>query len=107
MNVAITQISGNLGASIEDVAWVVTSYAIANGPGFAMTCSLGVGVRMLQGKKIKPELLKGKMLNLDHTNVITDQNVKEQLAEHTRLRGLEDYIDEIWTQEQLDALFVQ
>ncbi len=30
VNVAITQISGNLGASIEDVAWVVTSYAIAN-----------------------------------------------------------------------------
>uniref|UniRef100_Q3ANU7 Drug resistance transporter EmrB/QacA subfamily n=1 Tax=Chlorobium chlorochromatii (strain CaD3) TaxID=340177 RepID=Q3ANU7_CHLCH len=30
VNVAITQISGNLGASIEDTAWVVTSYAIAN-----------------------------------------------------------------------------
>ncbi len=30
VNVAITQISGNLGASIDDVAWVVTSYAIAN-----------------------------------------------------------------------------
>jgi DHA2 family multidrug resistance protein len=30
VNVAITQISGNLGASIEDVSWVVTSYAIAN-----------------------------------------------------------------------------
>jgi len=30
VNVALTQISGNLGASIEDVAWVVTSYAIAN-----------------------------------------------------------------------------
>jgi DHA2 family multidrug resistance protein len=30
VNVAINHISGNLGASIEDVAWVVTSYAIAN-----------------------------------------------------------------------------
>ncbi len=30
VNVALTQISGNLGASIDDVAWVVTSYAIAN-----------------------------------------------------------------------------
>ncbi len=30
VNVALTQISGNLGASIEDVAWVITSYAIAN-----------------------------------------------------------------------------
>jgi len=33
--------------------------------------------------------------------------VKEQLAEHTLLRGLEDYIDEIWSQEKLDSLFVQ
>ena len=30
VNVALTEISGNLGASIDDVAWVVTSYAIAN-----------------------------------------------------------------------------
>lgn len=91
----------------ENVDKGFTSYAIANGPGFAMTCSLGVGVRMLQGRKIKPELLDGKVLHLDHTNLITDQNVKEQLAEHTRLRGLEDYIDEIWSQEKLDSLFVQ
>src|SRR5258708_33306622 len=30
LNVALAQISGNLGASIEDTAWVITSYAIAN-----------------------------------------------------------------------------
>ncbi|NTV26226.1 MAG: DHA2 family efflux MFS transporter permease subunit [Chlorobiaceae bacterium] len=30
VNVALNHISGNLGASIEDVSWVVTSYAIAN-----------------------------------------------------------------------------
>jgi ribose transport system substrate-binding protein len=84
-----------------------TSYAIANGPGFAMTCSLGVGVRMLQGKTIKPELLDGKILHLDHSNIITDANVNEQLAEHTRLRGVEDYIDEIWSQDKLDSLFVK
>jgi DHA2 family multidrug resistance protein len=30
VNVALTNISGNLGATLEDVAWVVTSYAIAN-----------------------------------------------------------------------------
>ena len=91
----------------ENVDKGFTSFAIANGPGFAMTCSLGVGVRMLQGREIKPELLKGKVLNLDHTNIITDANVKEQLAEHTRLRGLEDYVDEIWSQEKLDSLFVE
>ncbi len=30
VNVAISHISGNLGASIEDVSWVIISYAIAN-----------------------------------------------------------------------------
>jgi len=82
-----------------------TSYAIANGPGFAITCSLGVAVRLLEGKKLKPELLDGKVLHLNHKNIITDDNVKEELAEHIRLRGVEEYIDEIWTQDRIDALF--
>jgi DHA2 family multidrug resistance protein len=30
VNVALSQISGNLGATIEDTSWVVTAYAIAN-----------------------------------------------------------------------------
>lgn len=30
VNVALSQISGNLGATIEDASWVVTAYAIAN-----------------------------------------------------------------------------
>ncbi len=30
VNVGLTEISGNLGATLEDVAWVVTAYAIAN-----------------------------------------------------------------------------
>jgi len=30
VNVALADISGNLGATIEDAAWVITAYAIAN-----------------------------------------------------------------------------
>ena len=30
VNVALTDISGSLGVSIEDISWVITSYAIAN-----------------------------------------------------------------------------
>src|SRR3954466_4639115 len=30
VNVGLAQISGNLGATIEDAAWVITAYAIAN-----------------------------------------------------------------------------
>ncbi len=45
----------------------------------------------------------GQVLN--HRYEITDKNVKDGLAEHTRLRGVEDYIDEVWTEEQVSALF--
>ncbi|NTV45100.1 MAG: DHA2 family efflux MFS transporter permease subunit [Chlorobiales bacterium] len=41
VNVALNQISGNLGATIEDVSWVVTSYAIANVIIIPMTSFLG------------------------------------------------------------------
>ena len=30
VNVALSDISGSLGVNIEDVSWVITSYAIAN-----------------------------------------------------------------------------
>src|SRR3982750_2469688 len=30
VNVALTQIAGSLGVTIEDISWVITSYAIAN-----------------------------------------------------------------------------
>src|SRR5580704_10438026 len=30
VNVALSEMSGTLGATLEDIAWVVTSYAIAN-----------------------------------------------------------------------------
>lgn len=90
---------------VENLDKGFTSFAIANGPGFAITASLGVAVRLLQGKQVKPQLLDGKVLHLDHTNVITDKNVKAELEEHVRFRGVEDYIDETWTQDRLDSLF--
>src|SRR5271169_3695024 len=41
VNVALTDMSGNLGATIEDVAWVITAYAIANVIIIPMTSFLG------------------------------------------------------------------
>ena len=41
VNVALNQISGSLGATIEDIAWVITSYAIANVIVIPMTGFLG------------------------------------------------------------------
>jgi DHA2 family multidrug resistance protein len=41
VNVALTDLSGNLGVTIEDAAWVITSYAIANVIVIPMTSFLG------------------------------------------------------------------
>ncbi len=41
VNVALNQIAGNLGATIEDIAWIITSYAIANVIIIPMTGFLG------------------------------------------------------------------
>ena len=82
-----------------------TSYAIANGPGNAITLALGVGVRIKMGKKIKPSIWDDKVLRVDHANVITDSNVKNVLDEHVRYRGVEDYIDEVRSEEFIDSLF--
>ncbi len=92
---------------VEELPNGFTSYAIANGPGFAMTASMGIGIRLLMGEEFKEDVLPPgeKYFSIDHTNIVTDENVEEVLAEHVRLRGVEDYIDEVWTQERLDALF--
>jgi ribose transport system substrate-binding protein len=83
-----------------------TSYAIANGPGFSMTGALGVVVGLLQGKELEPEVLDGRVIHVNHRYEITDDNVEEALAEHIRLRGVEDYIDEVWSYEQvMDTFF--
>src|SRR3954470_5270946 len=41
VNVALTEMSGNLGATLEDISWVVTAYAIANVIIIPMTGFLG------------------------------------------------------------------
>ncbi|MHB1275570.1 MAG: substrate-binding domain-containing protein [Candidatus Humimicrobiaceae bacterium] len=84
-----------------------TSYAIANGPGFAMTTALGVGLRMLMGATFKEEFLPAgeKIFNFDHRFEITDENVVQALEDHTKYRGLEDYIDEVWKMKDVNALF--
>ncbi len=82
-----------------------TSYAIANGPGNAITLALGCGIRIKQGKTPKASVWDGKVLRIDHGNVITDANVKQVLAEHVKYRGVEDYIDEVRDEKFIDSLF--
>ncbi len=92
---------------VENLDEGFTSYAIANGPGFSMTGALGVAVGLLQGRELKPQVMDGMTINVNHRYEITDENVEEALAEHIRTRGVEDYIDEVWTFDQvLDRFFI-
>jgi hypothetical protein len=70
-----------------------------------MTLALGTGIRIKQGKKPKASVWDGKVLKIDHANVVTDASVKEALIEHIRYRGIEDYIDEVQSEEFIDTLF--
>lgn len=82
-----------------------SSYAIANGPGFSMTGAVGVAVALQNGYELKESVLDGKVIHVDHRYEITDENVEEALAEHIRTRGVDDYIDEVWTYEQVLSRF--
>jgi ribose transport system substrate-binding protein len=99
---------------LENMSEGFSSFAITNSPGFASNLCLGIGLRMLEGKQIKD----GIFLPDDVTGVttdtvflaplvsyITDDNVQEIYDEHITKRGLADYIDIWYTQEELDALF--
>lgn len=92
---------------VENLDKGFTSYAIANGPGFAMTTALGIGLRLLMGAEFKEEFLPSgtRRFDFDHRYEITDDNVKQALEEHVRFRGVEDYIDEIWPMKDINALF--
>ncbi len=92
---------------VENLDKGFTSYAIANGPGFAMTTALGIGLRLLMGAEFKEEYLPGgtKRFDFDHRYEITDENVVQALEEHVKYRGVEDYIDEIWPMKDINALF--
>ncbi len=84
-----------------------SSYAIANGPGFNMTASLAIAVALLQGKEMKPGILDENTLWIDHRLEITDDNVEKVLAEHIQYRGVEDYIDETFTYDEILDLYFQ
>lgn len=92
---------------VENLDKGFTSYAIANGPGFAMTTALGVGLRLLMGATFKEEFLPaGEMrFDFDHRFEINDDNVVQALEEHVKYRGVEDYIDEVWKLKDVNALF--
>ncbi|MGA2766645.1 MAG: substrate-binding domain-containing protein [Spirochaetia bacterium] len=91
-----------------------SSFAIENGPGYTITVALGMGIRILEGKQVKQGFFKpdAEMHVSSNTiwavplkNYITDDNVQKVYNDHMADRGILEYIDNWYSQEQLDALF--
>jgi ribose transport system substrate-binding protein len=89
-------------------------YAVENGPGYTIGLALGIGVRALQGKQVKPGLFKpdpdmhvstNTIMPVPLKNFITDENVQKVYDEHMANKGIVEYIDTAWTQEQINAMF--
>jgi ribose transport system substrate-binding protein len=81
--------------------------AIANGPGFTSNFCLGVGLRLLRGETLKDGFWnKGERIRFD---ILSPEFGNDELDaiydEHVTLRGITEYIDSWYSQEELDAFF--
>lgn len=90
------------------------SMAVENGPGYTINLALGIGVRLLQGKQIMPGYFKpdaqmkvtsNTMFEVPLKNFITDENVQQVYDNHMEIRGITEYIDNWYSQEQINKLF--
>jgi ribose transport system substrate-binding protein len=90
------------------------SFAIENGPGYTINLALGIGIRILQGKQIKSGFFKpdaemkvttNTMFEVPLKNFITDENVQKVYDTHMEIRGITEYIDNWYSQDQINALF--
>jgi ribose transport system substrate-binding protein len=89
-------------SNFETVAYI-------NGPGFTANLALGIGIRLLQGKELKKELMTGpnKTIMLIKLEPITNENVEKVYEDHITNRGIADFIDGWYSQERIDSLFKQ
>jgi len=88
--------------------------AVENGPGYTINLALGIGVRLLQGKQLKPGAFKpdaqmhvttNTIMAVPLNRYITDDNVQQIYDDHMADRGITEYIDNWWPQDQINALF--
>jgi len=81
-----------------------STFGVTNSPG-AVCTSLGIGIKLLQGKKLKPDVLVDKhivylrpVLTVDNSNIDKVYNEYKNWADSY-------YVNGWYTQEQLDELF--
>ncbi len=83
------------------------SFGIANPPGGTICPALGIGIRLLQGKKLKPEVVsENQVVYIKPTLVVTNENLDEVYEEYKTWADAY-YVNGWYSQEELDALFTR
>jgi ABC-type sugar transport system substrate-binding protein len=81
------------------------SYEPTNPPGEAVNDALGIGLRLLQGKKLKPEVvIDNHIVHIDIKFVIDNSNI-DRIYEEYKDWADSYYVNHWYTQEELDQLF--
>jgi ribose transport system substrate-binding protein len=78
-----------------------------NGPGFTANLALGIGIRLLRGEELKAGVMGGPNSNVLKIKLkpINNDNLDQLYEEHLSQRGIADFIDGWYSQEEIDALF--
>ena len=77
---------------------------IVNPPGYVNN-ALGIGLRLLQGKKLKAEILVDGHVIYTKPNLTVDNNNIDQIYEQYKDWADSYYVNSWYSQEELDALF--
>lgn len=80
------------------------TFGVTNSPG-AVCTALGIGLRLLQGKELKPEVLIDNHIIYTKPELFVDNNNIDQIYEEYKDWADSYYVNKWYTQEQLDALF--
>ncbi len=81
-----------------------STFGVTNSPG-AVCTSLGIGIRILQGKKLKPEVLTdGHIVYTKPVMTVDNSNIDEVYAKYKDWAD-SYYVNGWYSQDQLDALF--
>jgi ribose transport system substrate-binding protein len=81
-----------------------STFGVENSPG-AVCTSLGIGVRLLQGKKLKPEVLVAPNTIWTKPSLFVDNSNIDQI--YAKYKDVADayYVNQWYSEDQIDALF--
>jgi len=81
-----------------------STFGVTNSPG-AICTSLGIGIRLLQGKKLKPEVLIDNHIIYIRPVLLVDNNNIDKVYEEYKDWADSYYVNKWYTQEEIDELF--